>query len=112
MQVISIKRIYDAPSEEDGCRVLVDRVWPRGSPRKLLPSITGRRTSPLRQRCESGSITIRSGGTSFNGGTVPSSTVDPTRFRTSWTGVAMAILRFFLRQETFRATRQSFLRMS
>ena len=27
---IVIKRIYDAPSETDGCRVLVDRLWPRG----------------------------------------------------------------------------------
>jgi len=27
---ISIKRIYEEPSEEDGYRVLVDRLWPRG----------------------------------------------------------------------------------
>jgi uncharacterized protein YeaO (DUF488 family) len=27
---IRVKRIYDAPSPADGCRVLVDRVWPRG----------------------------------------------------------------------------------
>lgn len=25
-----IKRIYDEPSDEDGYRVLVDRLWPRG----------------------------------------------------------------------------------
>ncbi|HEY8753594.1 MAG TPA: DUF488 family protein [Arthrobacter sp.] len=25
-----IKRIYDAPAGDDGCRVLVDRLWPRG----------------------------------------------------------------------------------
>jgi uncharacterized protein YeaO (DUF488 family) len=25
-----IKRIYDAPSPDDGFRVLVDRLWPRG----------------------------------------------------------------------------------
>jgi uncharacterized protein YeaO (DUF488 family) len=28
--VIRIKRIYEAPSRNDGCRVLVDRLWPRG----------------------------------------------------------------------------------
>jgi len=28
--VIKIKRAYDAPSENDGTRVLVDRLWPRG----------------------------------------------------------------------------------
>ncbi len=27
---IQIKRIYDSPSEEDGTRVLIDRLWPRG----------------------------------------------------------------------------------
>ncbi len=25
-----VKRVYDAPSSEDGKRVLVDRLWPRG----------------------------------------------------------------------------------
>lgn len=27
---LRIKRIYDEPSETDGKRVLVDRLWPRG----------------------------------------------------------------------------------
>ncbi len=27
---ISLKRVYDAPAAEDGYRVLVDRLWPRG----------------------------------------------------------------------------------
>jgi len=27
---IRLKRIYDKPENSDGCRVLVDRVWPRG----------------------------------------------------------------------------------
>jgi uncharacterized protein YeaO (DUF488 family) len=27
---INIKRIYDMPAEEDGHRILVDRLWPRG----------------------------------------------------------------------------------
>lgn len=26
----TIKRIYDEPADDDGCRVLVDRLWPRG----------------------------------------------------------------------------------
>ena len=30
MGTIKIKRIYDDPSEKDGYRVLVDRLWPRG----------------------------------------------------------------------------------
>ncbi len=29
-ETFGIKRIYDAPADDDGCRVLVDRLWPRG----------------------------------------------------------------------------------
>jgi uncharacterized protein YeaO (DUF488 family) len=29
-QRIRVKRIYEAPARDDGARVLVDRVWPRG----------------------------------------------------------------------------------
>ncbi len=28
--MLKVKRVYDPPSREDGYRVLVDRVWPRG----------------------------------------------------------------------------------
>jgi len=28
--MIRVKRVYEAPSPEDGLRVLVDRLWPRG----------------------------------------------------------------------------------
>lgn len=31
---VRIKRIYDAPSTDDGYRVLIDRVWPRGVSKK------------------------------------------------------------------------------
>jgi len=27
---IQIKRIYEEPADDDGCRVLVDKLWPRG----------------------------------------------------------------------------------
>ena len=30
MAIIKVKRVYDAATPEDGFRVLVDRVWPRG----------------------------------------------------------------------------------
>jgi len=45
---IGIKRAYDKPSPQDGVRILIDRLWPRGLtkaklklaawPRKLAPS--------------------------------------------------------------------------
>src|SRR5512143_2416872 len=28
--MIKIKRVYDSPSREDGKRILIDRLWPRG----------------------------------------------------------------------------------
>lgn len=30
MNTIKIKRIYEDPSKNDGYRILIDRVWPRG----------------------------------------------------------------------------------
>ena len=34
--MVSIKRAYEDPAPEDGCRVLVDRVWPRGRTKEAL----------------------------------------------------------------------------
>jgi uncharacterized protein YeaO (DUF488 family) len=28
--MVKLKRVYEEPSEEDGTRILVDRLWPRG----------------------------------------------------------------------------------
>ena len=28
--LLKLKRAYDAPAKSDGCRLLVDRLWPRG----------------------------------------------------------------------------------
>lgn len=30
MKLIKIKRVYEEPSDDDGYRLLVDRLWPRG----------------------------------------------------------------------------------
>lgn len=32
--MIKIKRVYEKPAEEDGTRILVDRLWPRGISKK------------------------------------------------------------------------------
>lgn len=34
--MIQIKRVYDAPAPQDGYRVLVDRLWPRGVKKEAL----------------------------------------------------------------------------
>ncbi|MCI2049757.1 MAG: DUF488 family protein [Lachnospiraceae bacterium] len=31
---IRVKRVYEAPDPEDGCRILADRLWPRGLSRE------------------------------------------------------------------------------
>ena len=36
MTQIKLKRVYEEPSEEDGYRVLVDRLWPRGMKKEYL----------------------------------------------------------------------------
>lgn len=30
MATLHVKRVYEAPRKTDGCRILVDRLWPRG----------------------------------------------------------------------------------
>jgi uncharacterized protein YeaO (DUF488 family) len=34
MRSVAIKRAYDPPSSQDGTRILVDRLWPRGIGKK------------------------------------------------------------------------------
>jgi uncharacterized protein YeaO (DUF488 family) len=34
---IAIKRAYEAPAKEDGYRVLVERLWPRGMKKEEVP---------------------------------------------------------------------------
>lgn len=37
MQAIKVKRVYETVEQEDGVRVLVDRLWPRGIKKEALP---------------------------------------------------------------------------
>ena len=37
MAQIRIKRVYDTATPDDGCRVLVDKLWPRGVRKEALP---------------------------------------------------------------------------
>ncbi len=42
---IKLKRAYEEADSSDGIRILVERLWPRGVTKQLLPWITGSRTS-------------------------------------------------------------------
>lgn len=46
MATIQIKRVYDEPAAEDGERVLVDRLWPRGIKKEQLQAEWLRDVSP------------------------------------------------------------------
>lgn len=47
---IKVKRVYEPPSREDGTRILVDRLWPRGlSKEKAKIAFWGRDISPSTQ---------------------------------------------------------------
>ena len=37
MTEIKLKRVYDDPQENDGYRILIDRLWPRGVKKEDLP---------------------------------------------------------------------------
>ncbi|MDR2255971.1 MAG: DUF488 family protein [Arthrobacter sp.] len=41
-----LKRAYDAPAPEDGARVLVDRLWPRGVKKEVLDAVWLRDVAP------------------------------------------------------------------
>lgn len=45
--MITIKRVYEAPSAADGYRILVDRLWPRGVSKKTAAlSEWGKKIAP------------------------------------------------------------------
>ena len=62
---IVLKRAYEAAEEEDGFRVLVDRLWPSGKKKQERRLMSARRRL-LRVRSRgSGSVMIRSVGSSL-----------------------------------------------
>ena len=69
MTRIRIKRVYEAPAPDDGCRVLVDKLWPRGVRKAALQydvwareiaCVAGRAgVRPRNRRCGHGDATLR-----------------------------------------------------
>lgn len=62
--MIRVKRAYEAGTEEDGARFLVERLWPRGIKKEDLSVEAGLKSLHRVQSCESGLITIQQNGTS------------------------------------------------
>jgi hypothetical protein len=66
---IRLRRAYESAGSGDGTRILIDRLWPRGSERQLRRSICGPRTLLPAQRCGGGSDMIPHVGRSFDAAT-------------------------------------------
>ena len=63
---IRIKRVYEQPSHEDGKRILVDRLWPRGlSKEKASVDLWLKDIAPA-PCCANGLIMIRVNGLSLS----------------------------------------------
>ena len=57
---IKLKRTYDAPEADDGYRVLVDRLWPRGIKKRTYTLMNGLKPLLLLLSAEKHSTTIQS----------------------------------------------------
>lgn|GEM_PF-4822538 len=66
---VRIKRIYDDPQADDGDRILVDRVWPRGCTKEQAKLDEWIKMSLRRRNCADGSPTNQSCGHSSGSAT-------------------------------------------
>lgn len=61
MVKILLKRIYEEPSEADGYRILLDRLWPRGLKKRMRSLTNGEKTSLHLRSYANGSTRIKTG---------------------------------------------------
>ena len=61
---IRLKRIYEEAADDDGYRVLVDRIWPRGVAKKDAKLDAWPKERNPRAGCAAGSVTTASAGMS------------------------------------------------
>ena len=62
---VKLKRAYEPSASDDGTRILIDRLWPRGVKKVERPLMNGSRTSRPAPRCGNGSATILPAGRNF-----------------------------------------------
>lgn len=70
--MIKIKRVYDEVEKDDGIRILVDRLWPRGLKKDSVKIDKWFKDVAPRTALENGSITSRISGRSSGGDTLRS----------------------------------------
>jgi uncharacterized protein YeaO (DUF488 family) len=56
---VRVRRVYDEPSPEDGTRVLVDRIWPRGLAKATAEIDEWAKVVARPPSCGAGTDTIR-----------------------------------------------------
>ena len=61
---VRVRRVYDEPEPDDGTRVLVDRIWPRGLTKDKPRLDQWFKQVPRRQSCASGTATTPNGSRS------------------------------------------------
>ena len=57
-RMVRIKRISASPVRQDGLRILVDRIWPRGVSKSMAQLTNGGKSSPQVPHSANGSDTI------------------------------------------------------
>nr|WP_294872802.1 DUF488 family protein [uncultured Pedobacter sp.] len=71
--MIKIKRIYELPLKDDGYRILVDRLWPRGLKKDSAAIVMyGLKKLHLQQCCGSGLIMNQKNGRYLKAGILKS----------------------------------------
>lgn len=74
---VSVRRAYDEPSADDGTRVLVDRVWPRGLAKQAARLDDWAKDVAPSPSCASGTATTQSSSRSFADAIEPSCAACP-----------------------------------
>ena len=67
--MINLKRAYEPPAPEDGFRVLVERLWPRGLKKEALALDLWLKEMLPARSCAGGSGMTRPNGRNFAGAT-------------------------------------------
>jgi uncharacterized protein YeaO (DUF488 family) len=71
--MVKLKRVYDEPSQDDGTRILVDRLWPRGlTKEKAHIDLWLKEVAPSNE-LRNGSPTTQKNGQSSKLATMPNS---------------------------------------
>ena len=70
---VRVRRVYDEPEPDDGTRVLVDRIWPRGLTKGNAALGEWRKEIAPSTRCANGTTTTQRGSRSSVDATGPSS---------------------------------------